>query len=102
MNYLLWLVNHPLRGNVVGILTSQNPDTPKGFENRFSIRILTDLPHSTKPELEKTPSNPNGFQQSFHARATLRTLDKLGSPLALRTSPLFLLYNIELGSTIGG
>jgi hypothetical protein len=30
----------------------------------------------------------NRLRQSFHARATLRTLNKLGNPLALRTSPL--------------
>jgi hypothetical protein len=40
----------------------------------------------------KTPSNSNGFWQSFRAWATPRTLDKSGSPLTLRTSPLSLLY----------
>jgi hypothetical protein len=40
----------------------------------------------------KTPSNPNGFRQSFHAWATLRTPEKPGSPSALWTSPLSLLY----------
>jgi hypothetical protein len=29
------IVNHPLRGNVVGIPTSQNPDTPEGLESRL-------------------------------------------------------------------
>jgi hypothetical protein len=33
------LVNHPLRGNVEGILTSLNPDTPEGLDQRLSIRI---------------------------------------------------------------
>jgi hypothetical protein len=46
--------------------------------------------------------NPNGFWQSCHAWATLRTPDKPGSPPAFRTSPLSL-YSIknEIGSTIG-
>jgi hypothetical protein len=39
MNDLLWLVNHPLWGNVVGIPTSQNPDTPEGLESQLSVRI---------------------------------------------------------------
>jgi hypothetical protein len=50
----------------------------------------------------KSPPNPNGFWQSFCARATSRTPDKPGSPPALRTLPLSLLYKNELGSTIGG
>jgi hypothetical protein len=56
MNDLLSLVNHPLRGNVAGILTSQNPDTAEGLKSQLSIgihRIMTELPHSTKPELGK-------------------------------------------------
>jgi hypothetical protein len=56
MNDLLWLANHPLRGNVVGILTRQNPDTPEGLESRLSVRIhriLVELPHSTELELKK-------------------------------------------------
>jgi hypothetical protein len=35
MNDLLRLVNHPLRGNVVGIPASQNPNTPEGLESRL-------------------------------------------------------------------
>jgi hypothetical protein len=56
MNDLLWLVNHPLRGNVMGIPTRQNADTPEGLESRFSVgicKILAELPHSTELELEK-------------------------------------------------
>jgi hypothetical protein len=56
MNDLLLLVNHPLRGNVTDILTSQNPDTPEGLENQFSIgihKILIELPRSTELELRK-------------------------------------------------
>jgi hypothetical protein len=53
MDDLLWLANHPLRGNVTSIPTSRNPDTPKGLESRSSIRILKELPHSTERELKK-------------------------------------------------
>jgi hypothetical protein len=56
MNDLLRLVNHPVQGNVVGIPTSQNPDTPEGLESQLSVgicRILVVLPHSTEPELKK-------------------------------------------------
>jgi hypothetical protein len=56
MNDLLWLTNHPLRGNVAGIPTSQDPDTPEGIESWLSIgihRILAKLPHSTELELRK-------------------------------------------------
>jgi hypothetical protein len=40
----------------VGILTSQNPDTPEGLESWFSIgirRILAELPHLNELELRK-------------------------------------------------
>jgi hypothetical protein len=56
MNDLLWLTNHPLWGNVVGILIIQNPNTPKGLESQLSVkirRILVELTHSTKLELRK-------------------------------------------------
>jgi hypothetical protein len=56
MNDLLWLVNHPLWGNVTGIPTSRNPDTPEGLESRLSggiHRIPAKLPHSTEPRLRK-------------------------------------------------
>jgi hypothetical protein len=55
MNDLLWLVNHPLWGNVMGILTSQNPDTPKGLESQPSVRICkipTEHPHQIEQELK--------------------------------------------------
>jgi hypothetical protein len=51
MNDLLWLVNLPLWGNVMCILTSRNPDAPEGLENRLSIiihRIPVELPHLTE------------------------------------------------------
>jgi hypothetical protein len=53
MNDLLWLANHRLRGNAMGILTSQDPDTPEGLESRLSVEIPAELPHSTKLELRK-------------------------------------------------
>jgi hypothetical protein len=56
MNDLLWLVNHPLRGNVAGLLTSRNPDTLEGLESRLSVRIQripSELPHSIELELGK-------------------------------------------------
>jgi hypothetical protein len=40
----------------VGIPISQNPDTLEGLESWLFVgihRILTELPHSTKPEPEK-------------------------------------------------
>jgi hypothetical protein len=56
MNDLQWLANHPLQGNVAGIPTSQNPDTPEGLESRLSVgihRIPAELLHLTVLELEK-------------------------------------------------
>jgi hypothetical protein len=46
----------------MGILTSRNPDTPKGLEQRLSIRIhriLVELLHSSKLE----PRNPIGSRR---------------------------------------
>jgi hypothetical protein len=46
----------------MGIPTSQNPDTPKGLEQRLSFeihRIPAELPHSSKLE----PRNPIGPQR---------------------------------------
>jgi hypothetical protein len=56
MDDLLWLVNHPLWGNVMGIPTSWDPDTLEGHESRLSIgmrRIPAELPHSTDLKLRK-------------------------------------------------
>jgi hypothetical protein len=53
MNDLLWLAIDPLRGNVSGIPTSQNLNTPEGLESQPSIRIPAELPHSTEVELRK-------------------------------------------------
>jgi hypothetical protein len=53
MDDLLCLANHPLRGNVAGILTSQNLDTPEGLESQLSVeihRISAELPHSIELE----------------------------------------------------
>jgi hypothetical protein len=49
-------------------------------------------PALDRTRARKTLSSQNGFPQSSHARATPRTLDKPGSPPALRTSPPSLLY----------
>jgi hypothetical protein len=57
MSDLLWLSNHPLQGNVMGIPTSRDPDTPEGLESRLSVgicRILIELPHSIELELRKS------------------------------------------------
>jgi hypothetical protein len=64
MNDLLLLVNHPLRGNVTGILTSRNPDILEGLESRFSVRIHripVELPHSTELELRKLRRTQTDF-----------------------------------------
>jgi hypothetical protein len=56
MNDLLWLANNPLWGNVMGIPTSWDPNTPEGLESRLSVRIRripAELPHSTELELRK-------------------------------------------------
>jgi hypothetical protein len=56
MNDLLWLVNHPLRGNIVGIPTSQNPNTLEGLKSQLSVRIhriSAELLHSTELKLRK-------------------------------------------------
>jgi hypothetical protein len=56
MNDLLQLVNHPIRGNVVGIPTSRNPDTLEELESRLSIRIHripAKLLHSIEVEIGK-------------------------------------------------
>jgi hypothetical protein len=95
MNDLLWLANHPLRGNDAGILTSWNPDTPEGLESRLFVRIhriLVELPHSTELELEKLRQTRADFGRASTARATPRTPNKLGSPPTLRISHLSLLY----------
>jgi hypothetical protein len=44
----------------MGILTSQNPDTPEGLEQRLSVEIHwipAELPHSSKLEL-RNPVKP--------------------------------------------
>jgi hypothetical protein len=56
MNGLLWLANHPLWGNVLGIPTSQDLDTPEGLKSQLSVRIRRiplELLHSTELELRK-------------------------------------------------
>jgi hypothetical protein len=56
MNDLLWLENHPLQGNIMGIPISWDPDTPEGLESRLSVRIHRipiELLHSTELLLRK-------------------------------------------------
>jgi hypothetical protein len=56
MNDLLWLLNHPLRGNVAGIPTRRNPYTLDRLESRLSIkicRIPVELSHSTQTDSGK-------------------------------------------------
>jgi hypothetical protein len=57
MNDLLWLVNHQLWGNVAGIPTSRNPNTPEGLNSWLSIdihRISVKVPQSTEVELKNS------------------------------------------------
>jgi hypothetical protein len=78
----------------MGISTSQNSNAPEGLESRLSVRIHripAKLLHSTEPELRKLRRTQMDSSRAS-ARATLRTPDKPGSPSALRTSPLSLLY----------
>jgi hypothetical protein len=105
MNDLLWLINHPLWGNVTGILTSLNPDTPEGLEGRLSVRIhriLTELPHSTELELKKLCRTRTDSGRA----STLELLQELlTSREVLRPSePHISLYStkIEFGSPLGG
>jgi hypothetical protein len=90
----------------MGIPTSRDHNTPEGLESQLSVRIhriLAELPKLDQTRAQKTPLNPNGFQQSFCARATPRTPNKLGSLPALITSPLTLYSTkIEFGSPLGG
>jgi hypothetical protein len=78
MNDLLWLVNHPLRGNVMGIPTNRNPDTLEGLESRLSVRIrriTIELLHWT--ELE--PGNLRWTQTDSSRASTLELLRGLST-----------------------
>jgi hypothetical protein len=89
----------------MGILTSWNPDTPKGLESRFSVEIhgiLTELPHSTDLELRKLHRTQMDSDRAF-ALELLRGLTT--SQDVLRPSePRLSLYStkIEFGSPLGG
>jgi hypothetical protein len=105
MNDLLWLVNHPLWGNVVGIPTSQNPDTPEGLEGWLSVgihRIPVELPHSTKLELKKhcRPRMDSSRASMLELLWGLPTSQEVLRPL----KPHLSLYStkIEFGSPLGG
>jgi hypothetical protein len=104
MNDLLRLENHPRRGNVVGILTSCNPDTPEGLESRLAVgirRILAELSHSTKPKIGK----PHRARMDSGRASTLELLRELPTSREdLRlVEPHLSLYSTKngLGSTIG-
>jgi hypothetical protein len=99
------LLNDPLRGNVTGIPTSQNLDTPEGLEGRLSVRIHripAELPHSVEPELEKLYQT-----QMDSSRASMLELLR-GLPTSrevLRSSePRLSLYSTKnaFGSLLGG
>jgi hypothetical protein len=109
MNDLLWLVNHPLRGNVVGILTGQNPDTPEGLESWLSVRIHripAELPHSTELEHGNLLRNRTDSSRASALELLwgLLTNQELLQPLEPRLS-LYSLHTLCWGSTmvfIGG
>jgi hypothetical protein len=67
------LANHPLRGNVMGIPTSQDLDTTEGLESLLSVgirRIPAELLHSTELELRKL----RRIQMDFGKASTLELL----------------------------
>jgi hypothetical protein len=105
MNDLLWLANHSLWGNVMGIPTSWDPDTPEGLESWLSvgIRIIpAELPHSAKLELRKLCRTQMDSGRAF----TLELVQGLlTSQEVLRPSePRLSLYStkIEFGSPFRG
>jgi hypothetical protein len=105
MNDLLWLANHPLWGNVVGIPSSRDPDTPEGLESRLSIeihRIPAELPHSTELELKKLCRTRMDFGRASVLKLLrgLPTSQKVLRPL----EPRLYLYStkFEFGSPLGG
>jgi hypothetical protein len=82
------MVNHPLRGNVTGILTSQNPNTPEGLERQLSVgtcRIPAKLPHLTELELRKlhrarTDSDRASMLELLRGLLTSREVLQLSEP----------------------
>jgi hypothetical protein len=105
MNDLLWLANHPLWGNVVGIPTSRDPNTTEELESRLSAgirKILAEVPHSTDLELRKL----HWTWMDSERASTLELLWGLPtSQEVLRPSePCLSLYStkIEFGSPLGG
>jgi hypothetical protein len=105
MNDLLWLVNHPLWGTVMGLPTSWNTDTPEGLESRLFVEILwipAELPHSTELELgrlRRTRMDSDRASMLELLRGLLTSQDVLypsESHLSLYST------KNELGSTIGG
>jgi hypothetical protein len=104
MNDLLWLENHLLWGNVVGIPTNRDPDTLEGLKSWLSIRIHripVELLYLTELELEKLRQIQMNSGRAF-ALQLLQVL--LTSREVLRPlEPCLSLYSTknELGSTIG-
>jgi hypothetical protein len=100
----LWLVNHPLWNNVMGILTNQDPDTPEELKSRFFVgipRIPTELPHSTQLELGELHwiNMDSGRASTLELLRGLPTSQEVLHP----SKPCLSLYSTknELGSTIG-
>jgi hypothetical protein len=99
------LANHLLQGNVMGIPTSQDPDTPEWLESRLSIeicRIWTELSHSTEPELRKLRRTrmTSGRASVFEVLWGLSTSQKVLRPSEPRLSLYY--TKIEFGSPLGG
>jgi hypothetical protein len=81
----------------VGILTSQNLDTPKGLESRFSVRIHripAELLHSTEVELRKLHRNQmdSGRASALELLQGLLVSDEVLRPLESHLS----LYSIRM------
>jgi hypothetical protein len=93
MTYYDWQITH----SEVMLQVSDKPESRYTKGTRESALCQNSQNSDRAPTLvqtraRKTRRNTNEFRQSFPARATPRTLDKPGSPPALKTSPLFLLF----------
>jgi hypothetical protein len=102
MAYFDWQITHfevmhPLRGNVMGIPTSQDPNTPEGLESRLSIRIHripAELPHLTELELGKHHQTwmDSGRASALELLRGLSTSQEVHWPL----EPLLSLYSTRM------
>jgi hypothetical protein len=91
----------------VGILTSWNPDTPKGLKTQLSIRIHripAELPHSTELELGKLRRTQivSGRASVLELLCGLPTSRKVLRPSESRLSLSLYSTNIEFGRPLGG